>query len=40
VQAPGAIGRTVATGCIQLVPADVVDLYPRVSSDARVILMN
>ena len=40
VQAPGAIGRTVATGCIQLVPADLVDLYPRVSPDARVIMMN
>ena len=40
VQTPGAIGRTVATGCIQLVPADLVDLYPRVSPDARVILVN
>ena len=34
------IGRTMATGCIQLVEADVVDLYPRVSSGARVIMMN
>jgi lipoprotein-anchoring transpeptidase ErfK/SrfK len=40
VQTPGAIGRTVATGCIQLVAPDLVDLYPRVSPDARVILVN
>jgi lipoprotein-anchoring transpeptidase ErfK/SrfK len=40
VHTPGAIGRTLASGCIQLVPADVVDLYQRVSSGARVIMTN
>jgi lipoprotein-anchoring transpeptidase ErfK/SrfK len=40
VQTPSAIGRTVASGCIQLAPSDVVDLYQRVSSGARVIIAN
>ncbi len=40
VRTPSAIGRTVASGCIQLIEADAADLYQRVSSGARVIMAN
>jgi len=36
--APKTIGNAVNSGCIRLVNDDVVDLYNRVSMDARVIL--
>lgn len=37
--APSSIGKAVSSGCIRMINADVADLYNRVSTGARVIVL-
>jgi lipoprotein-anchoring transpeptidase ErfK/SrfK len=36
---PDTIGKAVSSGCIRMLNADVIDLYQRVSKNARVVVL-
>jgi lipoprotein-anchoring transpeptidase ErfK/SrfK len=36
---PDTIGQAVSSGCIRMLNADVIDLYQRVTKNARVIVI-
>ena len=35
---PGSIGKAVSAGCIRLLNQDIMDLYERVSPDAKIVV--